>query len=187
VNSPVTLPNVITLFRLTLIPLILALSYSERTHVISLAAGLFAVAVVTDWLDGYLARRLCAFSRLGTLLDPLVDKILVLGVFFVFMDRGLLPGWLFLLIMGREFAATTIRCSASSAGKAVGANWMGKTKFCLQVLVAALLYLSALMQAASRDFAAGEEVVFWSAVAMTVVSYLFLFRFIRFHAADLSE
>jgi len=179
----VTVPNLVTLSRLALVPLIVWLSYGTEAASLWLAAGLFTLAAATDWLDGYLARRLSAPSRLGTLIDPLVDKTLVLSVFFVFADRGLLPLWLALLLMFRELAVSALRHGLSAGGPVVGANWMGKTKFCIQVVVAELGYASLLLGAAGLE--THRPALFRAALLMTALSYGFLVNFVRWHRKEL--
>jgi len=180
-----TAANIVTLIRLALIPFILWLSYARSLSGIITAAALFALAGASDWLDGFLARRLSAVSSFGKLLDPLVDKMLILGALFVFTRLGLIPDWIFLLNLARELVVTGARHHLSTPGHAVGANWMGKTKFCLQIVVVSLAYLHLIFQAAGRPLPAGEHLVLGSAVLMTAISCLFLACFIRTHAAEL--
>ncbi len=97
-----TIPNAITLSRLILILPLVALTCSRQTWALGAAAALFAAEAADDWLDGFLARRLGNRTRLGTLLDPVVDKLLILSVLFVLADRGLFPLWLVLLNMARS-------------------------------------------------------------------------------------
>lgn len=180
-----TLPDLITLARLALVPLILWLSFSQQTLGLSLAAGLFLVAALTDWLDGFLARRLQTISRFGIIMDPVVDKVLVLGVLFVFSMREIVPPWIFLLLMAREFLITGLRHGISTPERAIGANWMGKTKFFLQMILIGLIYVNAIAEAAGRSFAAGRPLIFWFALIVTILAYLFLIGFVRPHVAGL--
>ena len=174
-----TLPNLVTFFRLVLIPAILYLSATDRTEGLIAAALLFALAAASDWLDGYLARRLGARSRLGMLMDPLVDKAMILGVLIVFAGRNLLPWWLVLLNVFRESVVTVIRYRASSGRQPVGANWMGKTKFCVQVGVLELAYLHLILTSRGGGLIGGAETVFWLVLGVTVVSYLFALSLIH--------
>lgn len=170
-------PNLLTLARLTCVPPLLYLTYLESPSALLGALGLFLLAVMTDWADGYLARKLNQSSRLGTLLDQVVDKILVLSVLFVSVERGMLPMWLVLLNLFREFLVSDFRQVAAAQKKTVGANWMGKTKFVLQVVLICMIYLYLAAQASGMSFSGGKQTVFWFAVGMTALSYLFAARF----------
>jgi len=180
------LPNAVTLLRLGCVPVIVWLTYSRAPAGLAVAAGLFALAVASDWLDGYLARRLTMRTAFGTLMDPLVDKVLILSVLFVFADRGLIPLWLVLLNMLRELAVTAVRSRASCAAGAVGANRMGKTKFCLQAGFIGLAYAHLMLGSAGRPMPGGRALLFWCLLAVTAVSYAFLARFIHRHWAHLA-
>lgn len=177
----------ITLGRLALVPFVLALTYSRSADALAVAAGLFCLAVVSDWLDGYMARKLKQFSRFGTILDPLVDKTLMLGLFFVLAHRDLIPAWVFLVLLFREFMVSAIRHGLSTATEVVGANWMGKTKFCLQTVVIAIGYMHLICSAAGTALPWGEAALRGSAIGMTVIACIFLLAFIKWHAAELSE
>ncbi len=172
-----TAPNILTAFRLACVPLLVAASYGEHPLLLGAAWALFNAAALSDWLDGYLARKLECRSRLGNLMDPVVDKILILSVLFVLADGTLLPVWLVLLNMAREFMVTAVRHARTTPTKVEGANWMGKTKFCLQVAVAELGYLLLVLKALGRASPFAGATLFWSAVAMTVASYAFLIHF----------
>ena len=176
-----TVSNVITLLRLALLPFILYLTYSQQTGAVLLAWTLFSVAAVSDWLDGYVARRWSCISRMGTLLDPVVDKVVVLSVLFVLADLGLLPLWLVLLNMAREFLVTTARHAYSTPTHAVGANWMGKTKFVLQTAVIQFAYALLALESAGRGLPWGRGLLFGLALAMTLISCGFLINFVRRH------
>jgi CDP-diacylglycerol--glycerol-3-phosphate 3-phosphatidyltransferase len=183
-----TIPNLITVLRLLAVAFIVWLSYSLHTYGLAAATGLFTLAAVSDWLDGFIARRTSASSAFGTLMDPLVDKVMVLSVLFVFSDRALIPLWLVLLNMLREFSVTAARHGMSSRAKVVGANWMGKLKFVLQVALVELCYLYLLVGSRQRSFPGGKPLLFWATVVVTAVSFLLLAAFlIRHRRQMLSE
>ncbi|MHC4592592.1 MAG: CDP-diacylglycerol--glycerol-3-phosphate 3-phosphatidyltransferase [Planctomycetota bacterium] len=182
---PLTPPNVITVARLASIPFIVWLSYSPSAAGRGAAAGLFLLAVISDCLDGYLARRTGTTSRLGTLLDPLVDKTMILCALFVFADLGLLPLWLVLLNMFRELLVTALRHGMASRGKVVGANWMGKTKFVLQTGVVLLCYLYLLLEATGSRLPGQTATLFWCTLGMTIISFAFLANFARMYRSDI--
>ena len=176
-----TLPNVITLLRLALLPVLVCLTYSHHARGVIAAWVLFSVAAATDWLDGYLARRTGSVSRLGTILDPVVDKIVALSVLLVFVDLRLLPLWIVLLNMAREFLVTAARYACTTPSHVVGANWMGRTKFVVQVGVMEMGYLLLALRALGRPAAWGEGLLFWTTLGMTVLSWSFLVNFVRWH------
>lgn len=137
------LPNSITLARLGLtIVYVIAASWGGSIAAwITLAA--FVVAATTDWLDGYLARKLNLVTALGKLLDPLVDKILVCAAFVHLSMVGLCPMWVTILIIGREFLVTGLRQIAVERGVVMAADRWGKLKTIFQMIfvIAALLWI----------------------------------------------
>jgi CDP-diacylglycerol--glycerol-3-phosphate 3-phosphatidyltransferase len=128
----VTIPNLLTLLRLALTPVVAGLAYSHGAAGRWAALGVFVLAMLTDVADGLIARLPGQSSRLGLYLDPVVDKVILLTMFFVLADLGLVPLWMALLMMARELVVDGVRSAAASAGEVVGANLMGKTKAVLQ-------------------------------------------------------
>jgi CDP-diacylglycerol--glycerol-3-phosphate 3-phosphatidyltransferase len=179
------LPNAITFLRLVLVPIVYLLSFATTPACLWAAGGVFGLAAASDWLDGYLARRLDVRSRLGTLLDPVVDKVLILTVLFVFAERGLWPLWLVLLNMLREFAVSAVRHAATTERRVVGANWMGKTKFCLQTAVVAMGYVALLARAYGADIPAAATVTTAALAVATAASFAFLVPFAWWYHAEL--
>jgi CDP-diacylglycerol--glycerol-3-phosphate 3-phosphatidyltransferase len=163
------------------VPFIVWLSYGSQPSAIAGAGALFGVAALSDWLDGYVARRRGCTTAFGALLDPLVDKVLMLALLFTFADRGLLPMWLPLLNMAREFLVSGLRQGLSTHEQVIGANWMGKTKYVLQVGVVGLCYAHLLLQGLGRRLPGGLALLFWAALGMTAVSYAFLLVFALQH------
>lgn len=129
-----TIPNLLTLLRLGFTPGVALLAYSSGTHGRAWALGLFVLAMLTDVADGILAKLLGQSSRLGLYLDTVTDKIIVLTMFFVLVDLGLLPLWIAILMMARELIVEGLRSAAATSGEIVGANVMGKTKGVLQTV-----------------------------------------------------
>jgi CDP-diacylglycerol--glycerol-3-phosphate 3-phosphatidyltransferase len=103
---------------------------------------LFLAAALTDLLDGYLARRWKQVTTVGTLLDPIADKLLISSALIALVQTRLLPGWLVILIIGREFAVSGLRSIAASEGLTIKAGDLGKTKMVLQVVGVALVLMS---------------------------------------------
>ncbi len=130
----ITLPTWITLARLALVPLILATF--ERPY---LCTSIFLVAALTDWLDGYLARRLNQVSDLGKWLDPLVDKLLILAPLLLLIQAQQIPIWAVFLWQAREYGITGWR---SGQAQTQGANLWGKAKTVTQIVAIAMLLLN---------------------------------------------
>lgn len=147
---------------------------------------LFVVAAVSDFLDGYLARKMGLVTPLGKLMDPLVDKILVCAAFVFFTEQKLCPVWVTALIIGREFLVTGLRQIAVEAGKVLAADSLGKwkTTFQLSYLITGLIWLTAehsqkksfpleWMGQLARPYADGgwlQPALLWGAVGLTVIS-----------------
>ncbi|KGF71629.1 CDP-diacylglycerol--glycerol-3-phosphate 3-phosphatidyltransferase [Neosynechococcus sphagnicola sy1] len=155
-----TLPTWITLARLLAVPLLLYLLYQPGEQWLSL--GVFLVAAATDWLDGYLARRLHQVSDLGKFLDPLVDKFLVLAPLLVLVELGRLPAWGVFLILARELAIAGWRVNQPIL---TGANLWGKLKTVTQIAAIALL-----IAPLSPTWQLPGLILFWLAVAITLIS-----------------
>ncbi len=130
-----TIPNLLTLLRLALLPVMAVLAYSADGSGRAWALGVFLFAMATDVADGMIARRVEGQrSRVGLYLDPVVDKAVLLTMLFVFADLGLLPLWMAILFMVREFVTSGLRSAAATSGQVVGANLMGKTKAFMQAV-----------------------------------------------------
>jgi CDP-diacylglycerol--glycerol-3-phosphate 3-phosphatidyltransferase len=128
------LPNLITLGRVAMIPLILIFVDDFSPALSALSAALFAIASVTDALDGYLARRLGLVTVVGTFLDPLADKLIVLSTLVTLVARDRAPAWLVIVLMSRELAVTGLRAIASQRGFVIAAGAGGKAKTALQLV-----------------------------------------------------
>jgi len=132
-----TLPNLLSLFRILIIPLLVyMLSFPDRRSALW-AAGLFVVAAITDYFDGYFARRNKSVSDLGKILDPLADKLMVASALIMLAalsrpGEPSVPAWLVVVILARESAVTLIRGIALTDGIVMHAETLGKYKFILQ-------------------------------------------------------
>ena len=129
-----TTANIITLIRLALIPLFVLFMELHSTVAQVLALCIFALASLTDHLDGHIARKYNQVTDLGKILDPLADKMLVFSAFVLFVTRGLMHPIALLLILAREFTILSIRIVIASSGKVVGAAFAGKLKTVLQIV-----------------------------------------------------
>lgn len=159
-----TLPNLLTLSRLLSLPAIIAMH--RAGHPVA-AGAVFIVAMLTDCVDGWLARRLGQQSRLGLYLDPVVDKVMVLVLFYELARAGRI-GWAVAhLFLVRELLHNAIRSVAASRGRVIGANWMGKTKASLQtVLLAWGLLLPALPASVQPALGQALAVSAWAVLAL---------------------
>lgn len=126
-----TTASKITLARVALIPVFmiaLLLGYNWT------ALGIFAVASLTDFVDGYIARHYNQVSDFGKFLDPLADKILVLAAMLIFVQWNRMPSWAVMVVLTREFAVSGLRMNAASSGKVLAAGFSGKVKTCTTMI-----------------------------------------------------
>ncbi len=157
-----TLPNWITFSRLLGIPFIIYGLQNPTSQARWICFTIFVVAAATDWLDGYLARKLNQVSDLGKFLDPLVDKLLVLAPLLSLIELGQIPAWGVFLILGRELAIAGWRVSQP---KISGANIWGKLKTVSQIIAIALL-----IAPLSPQWELASLAAFWVSVALTLIS-----------------
>jgi len=142
------LPNALTIVRIFLVPLLVVvlLTQGAQREMFGIAkeliaAAIFGIASITDWLDGYLARRRRQVTWLGQVLDPIADKLLTSAAFISLVQLGLAPAWMVALIIGREFAITGLRSLAYTKGITIPASPLGKIKMASQVTAILLLIL----------------------------------------------
>jgi CDP-diacylglycerol--glycerol-3-phosphate 3-phosphatidyltransferase len=160
------LPNALTVLRIFLVPLLVVVLLTRTRISVLLGALIFGVAVLTDYLDGYLARRNNQVTRLGMLLDPLADKLLTTAAFLSLVERDAAPAWMVTIVIGRELAVTALRSIADQKGLSIPASPLGKGKMALQV-VAIFLLLLAIEAPVLRT---PGVVVLWLVVAAALVS-----------------
>ena len=156
------LPNAITFSRLLGIPFLLYGLYNPTPQARWICLTIFLVAALTDWLDGYLARKLNQITDLGKFLDPLVDKLLVLAPLLVLVELGKIPAWGVFVILARELAIAGWRVNQTTI---TGANIWGKLKTVSQIIAISLLIapLSTLWETPAM-------IAFWLSVALTLIS-----------------
>lgn len=128
------LPNFLTLFRIAVIPPMVLILLSPSRQACFIATLLFAIASITDWLDGYLARRMEIVTVLGKFLDPIADKLLVMAALIMILPYERVPAWMVLVILGREIIITGLRGIASSEGIVIAASRLGKYKTIFQLV-----------------------------------------------------
>jgi CDP-diacylglycerol--glycerol-3-phosphate 3-phosphatidyltransferase len=148
VRHTLNLPNAITATRIFLVPLLVVvlLTNFEGRQIFGvrkelIGAAIFALASITDWLDGYLARRRKQVTALGQMIDPIADKLLTSAAFISLIQMGLVPAWMVAVIIGREFAVTALRSIAYARGMVIPASPLGKVKMVAQVVAILALIL----------------------------------------------
>jgi CDP-diacylglycerol--glycerol-3-phosphate 3-phosphatidyltransferase len=175
------LPNLLTLLRIFAVPMLVAALVQENlnftvgtTHVTHdlLALAIFLAASATDLLDGYLARRWKQVTTVGTLLDPIADKLLISAALIALVQVRVVAAWIVILIVGREFAVTGLRSIAAAAGYTIRASELGKTKMVSQVM-AVSLFLLGMHWKALAPWAMGWM---WCVVAFAMISAADYFR-----------
>jgi CDP-diacylglycerol---glycerol-3-phosphate 3-phosphatidyltransferase len=178
------LPNSLTVTRIFLVPLLVVVLLTKFEGRVILGvpkeivgAAIFGIASITDWLDGYLARRRQQITALGQVMDPLADKLLICAALVSLVQLDLAPAWMVVIIIGREFAITGLRSLAYARGMVIPASPLGKIKMIAEVVAILALILS-------RQGANGEmnelyvlgQVALWVVVAAALVSGADYFR-----------
>src|SRR5438876_11410093 len=177
-GDAVNLPIGITITRIVAAPLlILFLISSSRVHAL-IAAAIFVAASFTDWLDGVVARRRNQVTTLGTLLDPVADKLLVAAALVSLLTIDKIAAWIVVVIIGRELAVTGLRAVAAGVGVIVPASRLAKWKTASQYVAITMLILEKGL--VSPTFHGAAVGVLWVAVALTLVSAVdYFYRFFR--------
>ena len=168
------LPNGLTLMRIFLVPLLVAVLLTQYNVLI--AAAIFLVAAVTDLLDGYFARKRGQITTLGTLLDPMADKILISSAFISLVQLRLVPAWMVVIIIGREFAVSGLRSIASAQGFTIDASQFGKIKMVTQVAAITFLILGMPGGSPNPTFQKLGIITLYFVVLFAVVSAIGYFR-----------
>lgn len=162
------LPNVLTVGRILLVPILVTVLFTKVDDKEWFGLGLFLAAALTDVLDGYFARRLQVVTRLGQLLDPAADKILMASAFIslVELNPNVTPAWMVALILAREFAVGALRNVAASRGVVIPAGWSGKVKTVVQTVAVSLLIIHNQL----GEFRHLAPLSLWIAVGITLFS-----------------
>ena len=165
-----SIPIALTLVRIVLVPLLIVfLISSDRVNVL-IAAVIFVLAALTDWLDGTMARRWNQVTRLGTLLDPVADKLLVASALVSLVQVEMVAAWVAAVIIVRELAVTGLRGVALSMGVVVAASRLGKWKTVTQYVAVTILILEKGVPAELVPFHLLSTAALWLALAVTVAS-----------------
>ncbi|MQA75841.1 MAG: CDP-diacylglycerol--glycerol-3-phosphate 3-phosphatidyltransferase [Solirubrobacterales bacterium] len=126
-------PNVLTLLRILAVPVLVVALLDETPDGDVIAAAVFALAALTDGLDGYIARRREQVTTFGKLMDPLADKLLVIAALISLVSLDRLAAWIAMVIIAREIAVTGLRSVAAEQGVVIAASWLGKVKTLVQI------------------------------------------------------
>jgi CDP-diacylglycerol--glycerol-3-phosphate 3-phosphatidyltransferase len=178
------LPNALTVTRIFLMPLLVVvlLTKFEGRHILGMpeeivGAGIFGLASMTDWLDGYLARRRKQITTFGQVIDPLADKLLICAALISLAQLGLAPAWMVWIIIGREFAITGFRSLAYARGVVIPASPLGKIKMVSEVVAILALILSHLGTSVEMNalYLIGQ-LALWVVVVAALVSAFDYFR-----------
>jgi len=174
------LPNSLTLVRIFLVPLLVVVLLTEfpGRQVFGVAkelvgAAIFGLASITDWLDGYVARRRRQVTWLGQMMDPIADKLLTSAAFISLVQLDLAPAWMVALIIGREFGITGLRSVAYARGVTIPASRLGKIKMASQVTAILLLILGG---GPLPWLAPAGHAALWVVMAAAVVSAVDYYR-----------
>lgn len=172
------LPNRLTLIRMFLAPIYLALMLIEFPYHYLAALIVFSIASITDMLDGKIARKRNIITVFGKLLDPLADKMLTTAALLAFMREGWCSIWIVMIVLTREFAVTSVRLVASAQGVVIPANYWGKAKTVSQMVFTIIIMLLAQLEASLSIFANTgwftlsrvSNIMLWITAILTVVS-----------------
>jgi CDP-diacylglycerol--glycerol-3-phosphate 3-phosphatidyltransferase len=160
------LPNSLTLFRIFLVPflvVVLLTKFSGREYA---GLAIFLLAAITDFFDGWVARRYNQMTRLGALLDPIADKLLVSAAFISLVELQLVRAWMIVIIIGREFAVSGLRSIAAQQGVTIAASPLGKGKMVSQIVAISLLILGYEL----GEFRFVGELALWVVVLFAIAS-----------------
>jgi CDP-diacylglycerol--glycerol-3-phosphate 3-phosphatidyltransferase len=163
------LPNKITLFRVIIIPVFLVLMLCPNIPNGQIfAAFVFTVASCSDFIDGYLARKYNLVTNFGKFMDPLADKLLVCSALVCFVEYSLVPAWMVIVIIAREFIISGFRLVASDNGLVLAASYWGKFKTATQMILCVLLIVNLDHPVINVI----EQVFLWVALILTIISLL---------------
>ena len=162
-------PNKLTVARMIIVPFLVVFLLTgwggDANRYISLA--LFVVASITDWFDGYLARKNNLVTNFGKFMDPLADKLLVCSAMICMIELNRLPAWFVIIIIGREFIISGFRLIAAENGIVIAANYWGKFKTASQMVMIILLILHF-----DGIFVTLEQIFIWLSLALTIISLI---------------
>ena len=157
------LPNKLTLARIIAVPIFVVLYFNGLVWP---AVAVYILASLTDMLDGKIARSRNLVTNFGKIMDPLADKVLVYSAFCLFIERGIMPSWMLMVILAREFIVAGVRTVAASEGKVIAAAMSGKIKTVLQMIAVPLM----IIEGVHPTIKLLANIFLWASLVMTIVS-----------------
>jgi CDP-diacylglycerol--glycerol-3-phosphate 3-phosphatidyltransferase len=172
------LPNLLSICRILLVPPLVVVLLTKFEDKEWWGLGLFLLAAIMDFFDGYLARRRRQVTRLGMLLDPAADKILISAAFISLVEMGEAPAWMVVVIVAREFAVSALRSFAAAESRVIPAGFSGKLKTVVQIVAVAALIIHNQLPGELKHV---SKISLWAAVLISVYSGIeYFIRFRRF-------
>lgn len=163
------LPNKITVFRILMIPFFVACMLIKEIPYHEIIAGvIFIIAALSDLVDGKIARRFNLVTNFGKFMDPLADKLLVQSALLCFVANGLLPAWIAIVIMSREFIISGFRLVAADKGIVIAAGYLGKLKTVFQMVMSVML----IFHFSHPVWLVTEQIFIWGSLILTIVSLI---------------
>jgi CDP-diacylglycerol---glycerol-3-phosphate 3-phosphatidyltransferase len=163
------LANKLTLIRIFLVPIFLVfVAVKDIPYGKLIATIVFILAALTDKLDGYIARSRNQITRFGKFMDPLADKLLVTAALVSLVEFQIIPTWIAMIIIAREFAVTGLRSIAAAEGVVIAASWWGKIKTVVQII--AIIFALINLNYASSYFNTATRIVMFIAIIVTLLS-----------------
>lgn len=166
--------NMLTMARLFLIPVLVALLSLKSFWAIASSFVVFCGAVLTDYYDGKVARKLSLITPFGVFMDAMADKVLISSVFICIVQMGLVPAWMVVTIVGREFVVTGVRLLAAHQGKVLAASREGKRKMVFQAFTAGFLLFLESVRTYGRDYGLGDLLSFADALSSLIIPFMAL-------------
>ena len=163
-----TLPNILTCVRVLLIPVFMVLAYQNNMPCDIAALIVYVVACLTDYVDGYLARKNNQVTNFGKFMDPVADKLLVMAALLIFIENGTIPAWAVAIILGREFIVSALRMVAASEGLVIAANMWGKAKTMITMIT--LIFLLCPIGPILLGPVSLQDIMIWITVIITTIS-----------------
>ena len=163
-----TLPNILTCVRVLLISVFMVLAYQNNMPCDIAALIVYVVACLTDYVDGYLARKNNQVTNFGKFMDPVADKLLVMAALLIFIEDGTIPAWAVAIIPGREFIVSALRMVAASEGLVIAANMWGKAKTMITMIT--LIFLLCPIGPILLGSVSLQDIMIWITVIITAIS-----------------
>jgi CDP-diacylglycerol--glycerol-3-phosphate 3-phosphatidyltransferase len=164
------LPNKITLMRVVLIPFFIVFMMLSKPWAMWAALAVFVIASLTDFVDGQMARRMNLVTDFGKFMDPLADKMLVAAAMILLVERGVIPAWIVVVIIAREFVISGFRMLAAEKGTVIAAGWWGKIKTAeTMVMLVVVLFFEAMGQREGVVLVV-EQILIYLALILTIIS-----------------